>query len=64
MDTPIADPGVEQYPYSGRLPVTLDGSGSRIGLGGTLIYDWTQIVAQGDPTVSLTDAHPSRSPCS
>jgi hypothetical protein len=53
MDTPFAAAGPAQSTYAG-MPVTLDGSGSHVGPDGTLNYTWTQVVASGDPVVTIT----------
>lgn len=51
---PLADGGSEQKTYSG-FPVTLDGSNSRSAPGVSPTYSWNQVVASGDPAVTLSD---------
>lgn len=53
LDTPFAVAGPPQTAYP-NMTVLLDGSHSHIGLGGTLTYSWSQVVAKGDPVVKLT----------
>ena len=56
QNLPVADAGVDQVVPTGDT-VTLDGSGSSVGDGGTLMYSWSQ--TGGGVDVTLDESNPS-----
>lgn len=54
IDDPAMDAGPDQVSYTG-LPVTLDGTGTSSPSGSIVSYQWSQVVAPGDPVVHLSN---------